>query len=118
MNNDISNILAAGLSADQTTRKQAEQLIEQLATQNFAGFLHCCAEELANENKPSKNRQLAATLIKNMLLHMPNFMGKWELLQALEKNNIKNLILSTLASQEKDIRKAAALVVAGKIPFE
>ena len=48
-----------------------------------------------------------------MLLHMPNFLGKWELLPPLDKSKIKNYILSTLASQEKEIRRAAALVVAG-----
>ena len=76
-----------------------------------------CAIELSDETKFSKNRQLAATLIKNMLLHMPMFSGKWEQLPSLDKSNIKNNILSTLASQEKDIRKAAALVVAGKMIF-
>ena len=110
---DISNILTAGLSPDLNTRKNAEKTIESLATQNFSGFLLSCACELADESKNSKNRQLASTLIKNMLLHMPNFVGKWEVLPESDKTNIKNYILSTLASPEKDIRKAAALVVAG-----
>ena len=110
---EISNILTAGLSPDQNTRQSAEKTFEQYANQNFAMFLMSCALELSNESKISKNRQLAATLIKNMLLHMPNFSGRWEQLPTLDKNNIKNNILSTLASPEKDIRKAAALVVAG-----
>ena len=114
---EISTILTAGLSPDPNIRKQAEKTIEQYASQNFAGFLMSCAIELSDETKFSKNRQLAATLIKNMLLHMPMFSGKWEQLPSLDKSNIKNNILSTLASQEKDIRKAAALVVAGKMIF-
>lgn len=110
---EISAILTAGLSPDPNIRKQAEKSIEQYATNNFSGFLMSCAIELSDETKLTKNRQLAATLIKNMLLHMPNFLGKWELLPPLDKSKIKNYILSTLASQEKEIRRAAALVVAG-----
>lgn len=115
MNMEISHILQAGLSSDMTTRGQAEKTIDQMATQNFSGFLKLCSQELSNETKFIKNRQLAATLIKNMLIHMPNYVGKWEQLPNSEKDEIKGNILSTLASQEKDIRKAAALVVAGKI---
>ena len=111
---DITKILTAGLSGDPTIRNSAESTIENLAIQNFSQFLLSCAMELADEMKPNKNRQLASTLIKNMLLHMPKFVGKWEQLPEPDKVNIKNHILSTLASSEKDIRKAAALVVAGK----
>jgi importin subunit beta-1 len=53
-----------------------------------------------------------------MLIHMPNYIGKWELLPGNEKSAIKINILSTLASKEKDIRKAAALVVAGKLSLK
>ena len=111
---EISNILTAGLSPDQNTRQGAEETIKQYASQNFSLFLMSCAKELSDESKISKNRQLAATLIKNMLLNMPNFSGRWEQLPDIDKTNIKNNILFTLASPEKDIRKAAALVVAGK----
>lgn len=113
--NDISSILADGLSPDQNIRKSAEKRIETLASTNFGKFLLLCAEELCNESKFSKNRQLAATIIKNMIVGMQDFSGKWEQLPVLEKTNIKNCVLSTLASQEKEIRKAAALVVAGNI---
>jgi importin subunit beta-1 len=110
--NDFCNILTDGLSSDQKIRSAAEQRIKTLATNNFGMFLLLCADELTNESKNAKNRQLAATLIKNMILSMPEFVGKWEQLPVMEKTNVKARVLSTLASQDKDIRKAAALVVA------
>ena len=112
--NDITSILADGQSPDNKIRMSAEQRIDHYASTNYGMFLLLCAEELSNESKFSRNRQMAATLIKNLIVGMPNFVGKWELLPAIEKSSIKSLILSTLASQDKDIRKAAALVVAGK----
>jgi hypothetical protein len=96
-------------------RKLAEEKIDEITTHDFGGFMLECARELAQETRSTSTRQLASTLIKNLLHHSPKNSGKWGLLDQNLRNEIKNTVLSCLASEIKDVRKAAASSVAGKI---
>jgi hypothetical protein len=113
---EISQLLNDALSHNEILRKQAENNIEIITAQDCGGFLLECAKVLSNENATKPIRQIAATLIKNLIV-LPAHTGKWVQLAADTKSLIKTTVLSTLASGDKDIRKAAALAVAGKYLF-
>lgn len=110
---EISALLSEALSSEQQRRNQAELNIDNLATQNFGLFLANCSQILCDESKVKGVRQIASTLIKNMILYTPKYKGQWETLIPDIKFQIKQNVLSTLASNDKDIRKAAGFAVAG-----
>ncbi len=118
MNMELSSILSEALSGDETRRKQAEMMIDIIASQDFATFLLNCSKELSDESKNKNIRQIAATLIKNMITITEKFKGQWSLLSPDIKAEIKQRVLSTLASSNNDIRKAAGLAVAGMCKTE
>ncbi len=113
MNNTLDEIFKLCLSPDNLSISEGEKRIENLANTNFGDLLINFAEFLANESKPVRERQLCATLIKNLINFIPQHSGKWGLLQDEQKTLIKNFTISCLASEDRDIRKAAALTVAG-----
>jgi len=115
---EISEYLTDSRNPNEEVRKLGEKKIEEAAMSNFGQFMFQCAKELNDDKKIKMNRQMAATLIKNMLNFMPKFQGKWETLGLDIKSEIKSLVLSTLASPEIEIRKAAALCTAGIFKLE
>lgn len=115
---ELTNLLSEALSQDQQTRNQAELNIDMIATQNFGLFLSNLSKELCDESNFKGIRQIASTIIKNMVSFTPKYKGQWELLSREVKSQIKQNVLSTLASSEKDIRKAAGIAVAGICKIE
>jgi importin subunit beta-1 len=115
---ELSNLLSEALSPDQQTRNQAEVNIDMIATQNFGLFLLNLSKELCDESNFKGIRQIASTIIKNMVSFTPKYKGQWELLSRDVKSQIKQNVLSTLASSEKEIRKAAGIAVAGICKIE
>ena len=113
-NNDmgLTKILEDALSGDAVLRNKAEVDITQLADSNFGLFLLNLSMKISNEAVPKPIRQISATIIKNMITNQ-SYTPKWYALQPTEKSSIKNYILSTLASSDSDIRKAAGLSIAG-----
>lgn len=110
---NISQLLQEAGSSNNEVRALGEAKIYEAARSNFGQFIFKCSEELSDDQKNKSTRFLAATLIRNMLNFFPDYVGKWEQLGSEVKNQVKNLVLSTLASSHLDIRKAAALSVAG-----
>lgn len=110
---NLSEILTQCRSPSDSVRREGELNIDRMATNNYGGLLVQCAQELADESKSSENRQLCATLIKNMVCHMEKHMNNWPQLSNDMKTTIKNYTLSCLASENKDVRRAAGLAVAG-----
>ena len=110
----LTEILTQCRSTKDQVRNQAELELDKLATQDFGKLLSDCALEMADENNLKENRQLCGTLIKNTVCFNTKHQGKWEQLSPELKSNIKNCVLSCLASNVKDVRKAAASTVAGK----
>jgi hypothetical protein len=109
----LDDILNKCLSHDGSTRNEGEAQIDQCATANFGDLLEKCSVFLADESKQVAPRQLCATLIKNLINFIPKHSGKWDQLPLDMKGTIKNHTISSLASNSKDIRKAAGLTVAG-----
>jgi len=112
---DLMKILKDALCHDEKIIKESEMNINNLATQNFGGFLIELAEILSNEGVEKGIRQISATIIKNMIAYNQLFLGRYLQLDPETKIQIKNRVLSTLASSDKDVRRAAALAVVGNL---
>jgi hypothetical protein len=110
---NFSEILTKSRNEKKEIRQQAELEIDAMATNNFGKLLDDCSKEMANESAIKENRQLCGTIIKNVILYQEKHRGKWEQLDPMLKHSIKNHVLSCLASNVKDVRRAAASTVAG-----
>lgn len=118
MDIDFSTIVTNALSADNTIRRNAEQVLQNLAYQDFGAFLLRLADELQNENKSLGARQMSATIIKNCLVFAKSLREKWYEMDSNKKTEIKNAILSALASSVSLIRRSTATVIAGICKIE
>lgn len=107
-----SNLIIGALSSEKQARESAEKSLSELAVANPPKFLFNLASELADEAKPTHSRQMAAALMKNFITINEKTKQIWVGLENNSKDQIKNLILSTLASEDKSVRKAAGLVIA------
>ena len=116
-NDQLTIILQNALNFDQNSRKKAEEKIKNLMKQNFGQFLIELSKKLSFESEKKELRQISATIIKN-IVNNKEYTEKWFQLQEDLKKLIKDNILSTLASQDIDIRKAAALSLAGICKIE
>ena len=113
----MSLFLENALNPDINIRKQAEDKINSICQQNFGVFLLELSKKISTEQEKKKVRQLSAVLIKNML-NREEYSPQWFNLNEEIKSVVKNNILSTLASNDIDIRKSAALTVAGICKLE
>ena len=113
----LSLFLENALNPDMNIRKQAEDKINSICQQNFGAFLLELSKKISTEQEKKKVRQLSAVLIKNML-NREEYSPQWFNLNEEIKSVVKNNILSTLASNDIDIRKSAALTVAGICKLE
>ena len=108
----IDQLLLQAQGADQNLRNQAMNAINNLAQSNLSSFLTILGTVLSDESKDSPIRQLSAILIKNSLLYTEAFRQKWKTqLSKEEKDKIKLLVLSTLASSKKEIRTITSTVI-------
>ena len=109
---NFDQILLQAQGADPNQRNIGMKALNDLAQQNLSSFLTNLGTILSNESKDSKIRQLSAILIKNSLLYSEDYRKKWKTeISKEEKDNIKLLILSTLASSQKSIRTMAGTVI-------
>ena len=113
----LSLFLENALNPDINIRKQAEDKINSICQQNFGGFLLELSKKISTEQEKKMVRQMSAVLIKNML-NREEYSPQWFNLNEEIKSVVKNNILSTLASNDIDIRKSAALTVAGICKLE
>lgn len=108
----IDNLLAMAIDIDKTKRNTGMTSLNQIAEKNLSIFLLKLGTVLSDESKPSNIRQLAAILIKNSLIHVENFKNSWiNKISVEEKNKIRLLVLSTLASSKTEIRTSASTVI-------
>ena len=111
----FSIYLKNALDPNQNIRQTAENQIKILLSQNFAQFLIELSKKIATEEEEEKVRQISSTLIKNTIIQ---YAEEWFKLQDNIKKIIKDNILSTLASKDINIRKSAALSIAGICKIE
>ena len=109
----IDQLLLQAQDSDQNQRNFGMNALDNLAKSDLSSFLVELGTILSNESKDSKIRILSAILIKNSLLYTEDFRQKWKTqLKKEDKDKIKLLVLSTLASSKKDIRTIASTVIA------
>ena len=113
----LNQILSNILSADIALRTQSETQINLLASENLSQFLISISKKINDETEKKEIRQLSSTLLKNIISNK-NYIEEYFKISPEIKKKIKNNILSTLASPNIDIRKAAALAVAGICKIE
>ena len=101
---EFSLYLENALNPDMNIRKQAEDKINSFCDQNFGQFLLELSKKISTEQEKKIVRQMSAVLIKNML-NKEGYSAQWFNLNKEAKTLIKNNILSTLASNDIDIRK-------------
>ena len=101
----IDQLLLQAQDMDQNQRNLGMKALDTLAKSNLSSFLTELGKILSNESKDSKIRILSAILIKNSLLYTEDFRQAWKSQMTKEdKDKIKLLVLSTLASSKKEIR--------------
>jgi len=109
----IDQLLLQAQDPDPNQRNLGMNSLDNLAKSDLSSFLTELGKILSDEAKDSKIRTLSAILIKNSLLYTEDFRQKWKTqLKKEDKNNIKLLVLSTLASSKKEIRTIASTVIA------
>ena len=116
-NDQLSLILKGIYNPDMNIRKQAEDQVSMLLSQNFGQFLIELSKKIATEQEETQVRQVSATLIK-MVINKTKYTEEWFKLTDDIKKAIKDNVLSTLASSNVDVRKAAALALAGICKIE
>ena len=116
-NDQLSIILKSILNPNQNIRIQAENQINHFLSNNFGQFLIELSKKISTEEEDKQIRQVSATIIKNMV-NNKQYTEEWFKLSEDIKKVIKDNILSTLASNDIDIRKAAALSLAGICKIE
>ena len=113
----LSQILRNALSGNDSLRKEAESQITRLASENLSEFLIKISSKISNEQEEKKVRQISSTLIKN-IISKNEYTQKYLNLDEKVKTQIKNHVLSSLASQDNDIRKAAGNAIASICKIE
>ena len=109
---NIDQFLLMALDSNAEKRDSGMNSLNALAESNLSVFLRQLGTILSDESKPSNIRQLSAILIKNSLVYAETYREIWKnKLSNEEKNQIKLLVLSTLASSKKEIRTSASSVI-------
>ena len=113
----LSLILTGVYNSDINIRKKAEEQITMFLSQNFGQFLVELSKKIPNEQEDKHVRQVSATLIKN-IVNNSKYTEEWFKLSDDIKKVIKDNVISTLISNDIDVRKAAALTIAGICKIE
>lgn len=112
-------LLTNALSPDKTTNTSASTSLANIASFNLSFFLTKLGSILSNETKETNIRQLSAVLMKNYLIRQPAYAEQWRTkIPSQEKEQIKILVLSSLASQFQQIRSGASTVIASICKIE
>jgi hypothetical protein len=110
----LTEILEKCLSPENLRRKEGEDQVNSIAKQNFGLLLIELSKILSDENVIPHVRTLSSTILKNLINNQHDFKGKWDCLSSDERAQIKNNSLASLASLDKEVRKAGAIATAGK----
>ena len=107
---NLTKILLDAMNPDAKIRVSAEEEIKKLTNNNYGPFLYELSKIQADENEKSNVRQLSATLIKNAI---NNTTDEWLKLDQNVKEQIKNNILTSLITEDNNIKNATGLCIAG-----
>lgn len=114
----ITDLLMALGSPDPSVRVPAETAVNNAKDSDLATFMTTMLQEFRDESKPSFARTMAGTLLKNAVA--PSFREvaarhalevRWRALPAEVRQQIKNEVLGTLGSPNRDVRTMVANIV-------
>jgi len=114
---DLTSLLLA--TQDPTKRANAEECIKQAEQSNAEQYFIALAQELANNEKPPIARQLSGILLKNGLAAKDPASAKsealkkrWASFPEASRDLVKQATTSALITENLDVGKAAAQVLA------
>jgi hypothetical protein len=105
---DITLILSKALSSNNQERNSAEKSLLEFSEKSYEEVIFELASELTNENRTTNHRQLAGTLLRNLIFHFSRFQQKYVNSNPQFKLKLKELILNCLASPEQIIQRTSA----------
>jgi len=113
----IVNVLEKTVSANQQERLQAQQFLEQAASNSISNFLIELSRVLAEPTNSKVSRQAAGLQVKNYVTSKDDnvkvqYQERWRGLDQSTKNEVKGLILQSLGTEETH-QSSAAQVIAG-----
>ncbi|XAO21794.1 hypothetical protein I312_100550 [Cryptococcus bacillisporus CA1280] len=120
---NAAQLLQDSLSPNQAARESATQQLEAAARDNFHGYLHTLATELANESQSLDVRYAAGLAFKNAIaardaINQPVLSERWLALPESATNPLKHLSLSTLGSPQHRAGAVAAQCVSAIAAIE
>ncbi|KAK8846795.1 hypothetical protein IAR55_005883 [Kwoniella newhampshirensis] len=120
---NAAQLLQDSLSANQAARESATQQLEAAAKDNFHGYLHTLATELANESQGIDVRYAAGLAFKNGIsardsVNQPALSERWLSLPESATTPLKQSTLSTLGSPQNRAGSVAAQCVAAIAAIE
>eukprot|EP01094_Clydonella_sp_ATCC50884_P003593 TRINITY_DN12745_c0_g1_i1.p1 TRINITY_DN12745_c0_g1~~TRINITY_DN12745_c0_g1_i1.p1 ORF type:complete len:897 (-),score=212.59 TRINITY_DN12745_c0_g1_i1:253-2814(-) len=113
---EILHILSG--EGDQSKYKLAESQLKDVEDGNLPLYLHTMATQLANNDIPGPDRQVAGICLKNAVSHPRDHVANmrknqvWMHVDAAQRHEIKQLALGTLSVEDEVARHTAAQVVA------
>jgi importin subunit beta-1 len=123
---EIVSLLENTLSPDAGARHSAESSLEQFAQAQFPAYVHSLSLVLSDNSgsTPSHIRNAAGLLVKNALsaregARAEGLAARWrETLDDGTKNQLKQAILQTLASNDRNARNVSGQVIAAVAAIE
>ncbi|OCF37529.1 importin subunit beta-1 [Kwoniella heveanensis BCC8398] len=120
---NAAQLLQDSLSPDQATRESATHQLESAARDNFHGYLHTLAAELANEQQDPNVRYAAGLAFKNGIaardaVNQPVLSERWLALPDTATQPLKQSVLSTLGSPQRRAGTVAATCVSAIAAIE
>ncbi|KAL7418539.1 karyopherin Kap95 [Cryptotrichosporon argae] len=114
---NVAALLDNTLSPDLNTRETATAQLDQAARDNFGGYIHLLAVELANEGNSQSVRNAAGLQIKNRLsskdaANQAILTQSWLNISPEQRTPIKQLLLQTLGARDHRAGAFAAQAVA------
>lgn len=114
----ITELLMALGSPDPGVRVPAEQTVNNAKDTDLATFMITVLQEFRDESKPVFARHMAGTLLKNAVA--PSFREvaarrvleeRWKSLPAAVRQQVKEEVLSTLGSSNREVRNTASNII-------
>jgi len=114
MSINILDVLNQVTQNDTEKIKEGEKLLQEIKEADFNSLLLNLSTVLSNDSTDKKIRQLTGVIFKNLISLNPNDSFKWIAMDPNLKFQIKNNILSCLASEIKYVRNSASTLIAGE----
>jgi importin subunit beta-1 len=121
----VIDLLLSAQNPDPQVRNSAETVIYRARDDNLASFLQEMVKVARDESVPGEARQMALLLLKNTVAfnakeeqRKKELESRWQSIHPDMRANVRQEVLNTLGSGNKDVRHVAASVVANLARME